>query len=235
MKTVRVHDEEVFLAEDRRNKPKECFRFIEKASRSSIVRLSSPQILDVGCATGEFLYYLSKVHKNAQLTGFDISKLMIKRARKTVSRVQFLVADVITGKGLPMKKFDVVYCIGVHSLFDDFKPWLNNLCKLTKQGGKIFIFGFFNPEPIDVLLRIRSASSNKQWQTGWNIFSKQSFGDFLKKKNLRFSFKDWNIDMDVKKNKADPMRSWTFKINKQRIFQNGAQILLHFSLLQIDV
>ena len=43
---------------------------------------------------------------------------------------------------------------GVHSIFDDINIWIDNLIKFTKEVQKFF-FGSFNPEPYDVLVRVK--------------------------------------------------------------------------------
>lgn len=231
--TVRMHDVEVFLKEDRRKNPKECFKFISKQASGFIQSLEKPRILDVGCATGEFLFYLSSIYKNSEFTGIDIIPELIARAKSTVPNVNFIIADIVTGKDLPNKKFDVVFCIGVHSLFDNYS-WIDNLMELVSDKGRVYIFGFFNPEDVDVLIKLRRSNDTGPWQTGWNIFSKRSISNYLQNKGLTFRFKDWKIGIDLAGDPNDPLRSKTLKLEDgTRLIYMGAQLLLHFSLLEI--
>ena len=86
---------------------------------------------------------------------------------------------------------------------------------------------------------ISSVNYNKKYQeSGWNIFSKNSVSNFLnKKRNIKtFYFKDFNIDINIKKNNNDYLRSWTFKdIAGKRITTNGLSIILPTSLLCIEL
>ena len=71
--------EDIYLYEDRYNKPKEMFKHID--SLVTAKRISgSTRWLDIGCATGEFLFYLEKKHPIVSCTGIDISKPMIEKA-----------------------------------------------------------------------------------------------------------------------------------------------------------
>ena len=57
--------------------------------------------------------------------------------------------------------------------------------------------------------------NSKTFKKGWNIFSKKSIGDFLvkKKKVKDFKFYKFEMQSDIKKNKKNPIRSWTEKKN----------------------
>ena len=73
--------------------------------------------------------------------------------------------------------------IGVHPIFDNFENCFSNLIDWTKKDGEIYICDMFNPYPVDVILRYKLAENynSKMYETGWNIFSKASVTNFLKK------------------------------------------------------
>src|SRR3989344_3572898 len=96
----RTHDR-LYLKEDRKNNPKESFKFIYRISNPFLRKIKKPLILDIGCATGDFLYFISKKHPRALLFGVDIIPELLKRARKEVLQAKFLRGDITTGKGLP--------------------------------------------------------------------------------------------------------------------------------------
>jgi SAM-dependent methyltransferase len=234
LRVIRDHDR-FYLKEDRKLKPKEYFKFINGHSEKFLGKILNPRILDVGCATGDFLHYISTLYPNAQLTGLDIMPELIRRAKKEVPNSAFFIADIFSGSNLPREKFDAIFLLGVHPIFDDYKPWLNNLLKLTKTNGRIYVFGIFNPENTDVLVKVRySNDGNKPWQAGWNVFSKKTIGSYLEKIKARYKFYDFTISIDLPRHKDDPLRSWTFKLqNGQRALINGTQIVHRLSLLEI--
>ncbi|MDD5618127.1 MAG: class I SAM-dependent methyltransferase [Candidatus Omnitrophica bacterium] len=234
MKVERTHDLKIYLNEDRRDRPKECFKFIAREAHQFIKKIKNPKIVDVGCATGEFLYYLSKIYPQGQFTGIDIVPQLIKRAKNNVRDAKFLIGDIYTGRGLPNNKFDVVFCTGVASIFDNYKPFLDNLLKICNKDGRIYIFTFFNPEDVDVLVKVRYSGEKGAWQAGWNIFSKKTIGNYLDAKGLFYIFKDWKINIDLPKSKVDSLRSRTLKLKDgTRLVTIGAQLMLHFYLLEI--
>jgi ubiquinone/menaquinone biosynthesis C-methylase UbiE len=69
-------------------------------------RKPSGTLLDVGCGTGEHLKHLSK---HFTCTGLDISREMIRKARKKVPNARFKVGDMIDFK--LRRRFDVITCL----------------------------------------------------------------------------------------------------------------------------
>ena len=234
MKIIRTHDVEVFLNEDRSDKLRECFKFVAQQTYDFISSIKKPKILDIGCATGDFIFYLSSIHKNASYTGIDIIPELIAKAKLILQEVRFIIADVFSGKGLPSEKFNVIFLNGVHTIFDEYMPWIDNLLKLADRQSRIYVFSFFNSEEVDVLIKVRRSLEKGPWQSGWNIFSKKTISNYLEEKKCNFKFYDWNIGIDLPKNSTDPLRSWTFKTEDgTRLIKMGAQLILNFSLLEI--
>jgi len=233
MKVKRTHDL-IYLKENRKNKPKEYFKFIGARSSKCISHLKKPSILDIGCATGDFIGYLAALHKHAEFMGMDVIPELIDRARSMYPNCSFFYGDIYSGKKMPKIKFDVIFMSGVHSIFDDHIPWIDNLLKIVKPSGRIFVFGIFNPEPIDVLVKARRSSCEAPWESGWNLISRETIGNYLKMLKVNFKFIPWQIKIDIPKNKKDPLRSWTFRTSgPSRLIVNGTQVLHHFALLEI--
>src|ERR1700760_143002 len=71
--TYKIDDHNHFyLDEDRRREPREFFKFLVRLAESRLSTAST--VLDVGCAAGEFLYYLKSLHPNLSLNGIDVSE-----------------------------------------------------------------------------------------------------------------------------------------------------------------
>ena len=233
MKIKRTHDK-LYLKENRKKNPKEYFKFILRHAKTHISKYDFPRIIDIGCATGDFLWYIHQNHPKAELVGVDVKSELLNKAKKEVKNASFVKGNIYTGENLPQGNFNAVFMSGVHSIFDDIKPWLNNLLNLINDNGKIYIFGIFNPEDVDVLVKAKK-SDEKIWQPGWNLFSKKTMSKYLEVKNIEYSFEKFNIKIDIEKNDKDPLRSWTFKLeNGQRRIVNGVQLIHHFYLLELS-
>jgi len=236
MDVIRDHDE-FYLNENRKVNTKENFKFIVKHANKFINSISSPQhhlsILDIGCATGDLLFYLSKTFPQARLVGIDVMPELLERAKNEVPDVTFIRSDILNKKSLPVDKFDVIFMVGIHTIFDDVFQVFDNAISLLKDKGRLYVFSFFNDSDIDTLVKVRPSSTNTSWQLGWNLFSKKSIKDYIKNKGMSCKFIDWEMPIDVPKS-HDPLRSWTFKdIQGKRLVINGTGILHTYSLLEI--
>ncbi|MDD4319299.1 MAG: class I SAM-dependent methyltransferase [Candidatus Peribacteraceae bacterium] len=228
LKGRRTHDR--FYLHERRTKPKEYFLFVADKAGPFLRRLPAPAILDVGCAAGDFLSFLAGRFPSARLHGMDILPALIRRARKDVPAATFFVGDIDKGKHLPQAKFDAIFMNGVHLIFDDIDGWMQHVLSLLKPRGCAYVFGIFNPEPVDVLTRTRAVGG--EWQPGWNVFSRRTVLETLEKHGVAGRFFPFEIGIDVPRHRDDPLRAWSFKDDRgHRLLVNGTQILHHLSLL----
>ena len=220
-----------YLREDPCRPPKQFFKFL--------VQLAEPQlsigstVLDVGCASGAFLYYLRSLYPTLSLTGIDVSPQFIPKARETVPDARFSTGDIYTGDQLPTEQFDVVFMSGVNYLFSDYEVWLRNLLSVTK--GSAYVYGIFNPEDLDVYSTVRR-SGDKTSSTPWNLISEKSISIFLDSLNVQHKFSRWELPIENPRVHPDPMRSWTIKTKDSGILViNGTQTVHRFAVLQMDV
>lgn len=231
---IRDHDK-LYLAEDRKHQPKESFKFLADCADSFLRSRPQPRILDVGCATGDLLYFLASRYPQARLGGMDVMPELIERARAEVPAATFVEGNIYTGEGVPAEVFDAVLMSGVHSIFDQHEPWLDQLLRLAGERGKVYIFGIFNPENLDVRIKVRASGTEGPWQSGWNLLSKETVSAYLRTRGRAFRFHDWEIPIDLAPNPEDPLRSWTVRLaNGRRQIVNGLQLIHTFSVLEIN-
>ncbi len=237
MKTQRTHDK-LYLKEERYENTKEMFKFIVNNSFKKEELKHKINICDFGCANGEFLFFLNKLSK-ASLYGLDILPELLIKAKKFVPQANFVNGSVTNKKSFASNKFDKSYLTGVHSIFDEFETSFNNLIYWTKPGGSVIITGIFNSYPIDVYIKYKESKNyqSEYYEEGWNIFSIKSISNFLNglDKVKSYSFKKFEIKMDLEK-QSDPVRSWTIKEkNNKRIITNGLSILQQHYMLIINL
>jgi SAM-dependent methyltransferase len=234
MQSHRDHDR-FYLRENRKREPKEAFKFIHEQSKGHLAALTAPKILDIGCATGDFLFYLSTMYPQADLTGLDVMPELIERAKQEVPNARFMLGDVMSRATLPEGTFDAIYLNGVHSIFDEYEPWLDNILEKLQPDGRAYVFGIFNHDDVDVLVKVRPSGEDGAWQPGWNVISKKSIALYLEKRGASHHFVDWSLPIDIAKNASDPLRSWTFLLQDgSRGVVNGTCVLHTFSLLEMS-
>tara|TARA_Y200000002_G_scaffold370220_2_gene365446 strand:+ start:760 stop:1455 length:696 start_codon:yes stop_codon:yes gene_type:complete len=221
-KILRTHDE-LYLKENRYENTKDSFLFLVKLLKKVISKKKQYTLLDVGCANGELLYLLRKKFKNVKLTGVDIRKDLLTKAKKKLgNNVNFFRKDIFK-KNLN-QKFDFVICSGVIGITDNPKRFLMNLIKMKKKVGFIYLFHHFNEDDFNVYVKYQKLHRNNSLESGWNIFSLKYIKNIFYKYKVKY-FKFF-IKKKIPPNKFDKIRSWTIKINNKNYFTNGLSILL---------
>ncbi|UCG83925.1 MAG: class I SAM-dependent methyltransferase [Dehalococcoidia bacterium] len=102
-------------------------------------------ILDIGTGPGRLPVEIAKKVDNADILGIDLSKDMIKMAKKNADkaglseRIKFKVANAYS-TGFEDNSIDLVVCIGViHHLREPLNLF-NEIFRILKSGGRAWIF-----------------------------------------------------------------------------------------------
>ncbi len=103
--------------------------------------LSGERVLDVGCGCGDTTVELARrVEKTGQLTGIDLSSIMLARARESaedlgLTHVRFINADAQTYAFQP-QSFDLFYSRFGIMFFTDPQAAFGNLLGALRPGGR---------------------------------------------------------------------------------------------------
>jgi len=252
MKIFRTADK-LYLKENRYKKTKDIFKFAYNLVKNNKQLKKNKKIIisDYGCAAGEFLFYLrNKLDFNYKLYGFDYKNELLRKAREKIKNVNFKQLNILNKKKSIKNFSKISFCIGVLSIFDNFNQALNNLIYYTDKKGIIILHFLSNKNNFDAIIKYSESviSEGKRkpdekfnhrkriWQSGWNIISKTTINNFLKRhpRVNNFYFKDFKIKSNLKK-KKDPMRSWTININNQKEIINGLGIIQNHSFVVINL
>ncbi|HEY8240601.1 MAG TPA: class I SAM-dependent methyltransferase [Kiritimatiellia bacterium] len=234
----RTHDKALYLAENRYEAPKEYFRVLcDMATAEGHLR-PGQRICDIGCAAGEFLHYVSRACPGARLEGYDPVPELLEKARQHVPGAQFKAGSVLDRALLKEGSVDTCFLLGVHSIFDEFETCFGNLLAWTRPGGAVYIFGAFNPYPVDVWVKYRLADGHEaeHREPGWNMFSKVSVARFLDRQGMqgRYSFTPFELPFDLLRNATDLVRTWTMRdCEGRRQFVNGLMLLVNLEILVV--
>jgi SAM-dependent methyltransferase len=208
------------------------FQFVADHVAAATCHLRSPTVLDIGCANGAFLHYLHQRMPRAVCTGIDALPELVAMARDGVPQAVFATGDIRVRETLPDGNFDAVTMLTLHSHFDDIDSWLDHLLQLVRPGGGAWIFGPFNPNGVDVLVRLRK-SGQSEWLPGWNMLSRQTFEAALHARRLSWRFRTYVPGEPCNADDDDPLRTRAVNLNDEPVFTNGAGLILSFALLEI--
>lgn len=106
------------------------------------------RVLDVGVGTGAQLPYYGK---HLEVVGIDLSSAMLARARARVKKyqlnhIQHLVEGDATKMNFPDQSFDVISAAFVMSVVPDPQAVLQEIDRVLKPQGEIFILNHFRHE-----------------------------------------------------------------------------------------
>lgn len=238
MKVERTHDE-LYLKDLYKDTPKEYFKLVKEEIKKKYSSGSEFSLLDIRCATGGMLYFLRKEFPEADLSGMDVMEELLKKCNDGIAGkpVKTYIADISCKETLPAETYDIITMLGVLSIFDDFADVLDNVVSMLGHKGTLMVFGIFNPEDIDVLIRSRTAGTKTDiWESGWNYFSKSSLEEYCKERNLKYEWIPFQFEFDIPRHIDDPLRSWTIDLyNGKKMIVNGLQLIHHFYLLNISL
>ena len=214
---------------------KELFKDFSKIiKRHFHKKTANLDLLDIGCASGELLYFLKKDLRTDRLVwGLDISKDLINNARERFgnSSIKFFVANANNFK--LNKKFSVITAASLISYFDDPYPILKNMLKYLKPDGILLISGVFNNRNIDVRLRYK-LENDKKWKNdaALNQFSIRTIKDFFAEHGYQCKISTQIMPFNISP-KKHPIRSWTVNLNGKRYVMNGLQLVYNIQTLAI--
>jgi len=198
--------------------PKYIFRYCEKFLNKKLSNKKPLQILDIGCANGEFINFLYSKHPHHYYTGIDIHKDFISLAKDFHKKknIKYVNIDFLKFNG----KFDIIFFMGTFPIFSETKKPLSKLVNLLNKKGTSIIEGRFNKFNCDVILNFRDRSINKKnnlWRCDFNIHSEESIIKNLKKISNKISYKFEHkfIDKNINFNRKNPHTyAYTFKDSK---------------------
>ena len=103
----------LYLKENRYMKPKEIFKLLLKKINKIYKRQKIFHVADIGCAAGEFLYYLKNNLMDINFCGFDSQQLLLTKAKNRVKNVKFIKKSILTDFRKFKDRYDISLCLGV--------------------------------------------------------------------------------------------------------------------------
>jgi len=196
---------------------------------------SEINLVDIGCANGEFIYLCHENFPDMYFTGVDITDRFVEKARAmNLERAVFEVGDGFNIKNL--QRFDVVTCLGTLGILDDPIPAIDNLLALLKKGGVLLVDGLFNRYNYNVYVEwsLEDSLKTSERYVGFHSFSYGKIEKFCRARSLDFDFIPWEIPISLPFDAEDPIRQFTIELpNRRYLLTNGLGIITNPSFLVI--
>lgn len=222
-----------YLSDQRYENPKEDFRHIAARLEELYAADSVQQVVDIGCANGELLYFLQKIFPRWEFSGIDRNPDFLATARSFhgLKKVTLKQADLYDIEG----DYDIVLATCFLPQFPQFEPPLEKLLSLCRQGGSVLATGLFNPYDIDVRVQYCDHTATEPvWINDSNRYSRRRILDWLKPRCRSIEFHDCQYDIEIKHNPDNPARVWTICDSEgNTILINGAWQIANQTLMVI--
>lgn len=235
MKEAKYKNHQHYIDEGWSSDPKESFKSLSRIIKKN-KGSKDLSILDVGCAAGELLGFLSTEFENCRLVGVDITEGLLDTGARLLPEAEFSMASALKLPQSYSEQFDIVSSIGCMSIFNEseiYEFW-ENLVRVAKPGGLIVVLSPLNEFGVDCMVRHRKRSGSElgSWETGWNIFSQETVHEIVEKQGLEVEMERFRIPFDIAPRK-DPVRTWTMGTEDNELqLTNGLKLLIdHYFMI----
>lgn len=201
-------------ARRRPGEPKEMFKAV-LAAVAGAVGDRPVSLLDVGCASGDFLEAARTRLPTTARVGVDISDEHLALARQADPEAEFVLGSIWALDELD-RTFDVVTCIGTLSVFDDLERAVRNLAGRVTDGGVLVVLDIVNEHPVDVLVRFRRADEEGPWRSAYNVRSQLTYEAIVGRIDpaAAVEWTDFRMPFPIEAT-DDPLRSWTAPVGHE--------------------
>ncbi|WP_115712661.1 class I SAM-dependent methyltransferase [Legionella sainthelensi] len=110
-----------------------------------IAKNSEAPLLDVGCGLGGTAHYVKKKGWGI-VTGVDIDRNLIERAKTHYPDVQFVCEDILSSTKLANKSFQCIYSFCAFFCFESQEIALKKLSQLSDSHGRLVLFDYSRPD-----------------------------------------------------------------------------------------
>ena len=116
------------------------------------------EVLDIGCATGNYCVHLKKIMPDTKYYGCDPSEAMINKARELHPRGLFSV-DSLPSLSFPDQHFDLTVCRGGVMMLPPLKQSIKEIVRVTRKTALIeFVVA---PKTLETIYRGAAGGSSR--------------------------------------------------------------------------
>jgi len=202
--------------------------------------LDDYKIADIACGGGTLSYHLSKIFTNSSFTLIDYLSDALEIAKdinKDFSNCTYIQDDIYSLSSQPDDYHDIVFCWQTLSWLEEPEKALQQLLRITKPGGTIFLSSLFNLDHhVDTYSKVfdltrESGVSNIPYN--YNTYSEKTIRAWIGKSVNGINF--YKFETDVSFNYSGKgIGTYTVDMADGKKLQISAGILLNWAILQIN-
>jgi SAM-dependent methyltransferase len=172
-----------------------------------------PELLDIGCSTGNLLRHIKRAFPALALTGGDLSDLQLDVCRKDpeLSGISFVRTDL---KALsPARKYDLIIANAILYGFESsaFVECIRSIAGALNPGGAMVAFDFFHPWEQDVAIVEKTGSFPDGHPLHFRPF-RQTEAQLNREGFRHVDFRPFSISIDLPKPAYDTDRVESYTI-----------------------
>ena len=195
-------------------------------------------VADIACGSGSLSYHLAQVFPESEFTLVDFNEQALAIAAEVLAKNNFKLVhdDIYSLEKLASAQFDLTICWQTLSWLDEPEKALNQLLRITKPGGKIYLSSLFNLEhDVDVYSKVvdhtRSSGSAGQ-HYNYNTYSKVTVIKWVGSQAAQVKFHPFHPQIDFAYDGRGIGTSTVKDENGLRL-QFSAGMLLNWCILEI--
>ncbi len=190
--------------------------------------LDNCKIIDIACGAGGATKYLAKLHKNSLFLGIDFNEKFASYFQEPPN-ISFEIGNLYEMNSKWVKYFDGALCIQTLSWLPEYKEPLKNICDLRTKWIAMSLLGYEGKINFNIgIENYEKLTPEGDFTHSWyNIYSLPLLEEFLKSYGFRkFKYKEFEIDMDLKKTDSKDMGTYTLTtLQNKRLQISGALMM----------
>jgi trans-aconitate methyltransferase len=228
-----------YIEEGWAREPKQSFQAVEHIMQRARGKALTGSALDVGCATGELIAYLSSRFPDLDMTGIDVFEPLLEKGRLLVPDARFVKASILAIPPELKRRFDIVTAIGVMSVFDEreLAVFWRGLLDAASPDGFVVVLAPLNEYGVDTMIRHRKRLEGRalDWETGWNIHAIESVREVLAALGHEVTVERFQFSGRLPR-REDAVRTWTLPTEENPLqLTNGLKLLVDHYFMTVDL
>ncbi len=214
-------------------------KMLESLLLKDKVFLSALNIADIACGGGTLSYHLAHINTKANFTCVDLLDEALELSKKINERFlnRFCFKkDNIYNLSIEDNFFDVTFCWQTLSWLDDPKQAINELIRVTKVGGKIYLSSLFNLEhDVDIYAKVYDWTRNSTREglgLNYNTYSLYTIKNWIQKKVKQFKIIKFETSIPFQYS-GRGLGTYTIKCESGYIQISGG-MLMNWGILEIE-